>query len=95
MATVDVPWDCFVFRIQAYYYIVKVILLTVSAQQREEPACVRIPPPPGLFRVKFINGDTFTAIEGQLCTLLQHTSTLSDNGVLMLILTRINCSHFR
>ena len=24
MATVDVPWDWFVFRIQAYQYIVKV-----------------------------------------------------------------------
>ena len=33
------------------------------------------------------------AIERQLCTLLQRTSTLSDNGVL--ILAHINCSHFR
>ena len=41
----------------------------------------------------FINGGTSMAIEGQLCTLLQHTSTLSDNGVL--ILASINCSHFR
>ena len=31
------------------------LLLTVSAQQREEPACGRIPPPPGLFRVKSPN----------------------------------------
>ena len=43
--------------------------------------------------LKFINGGTFTAIEGQLCTLLQRTSTLSNNEVL--ILARINCSHFR
>ena len=42
--------------------------------------------------LKFINGGTFTAIERQLCTLYL-TSTLSNNGVL--ILARINCSHFR
>ena len=33
------------------------LLLTVSAQQREEPACGRIPPPPGLFRVKVRQND--------------------------------------
>ena len=43
--------------------------------------------------LKFINGGTFTPIEGQLCTMMQPASILSDNGALMLAL--INCSHLR
>ena len=43
MSTTDVPRDWFVFRMKAYWYIVKgakfeLSTVTVSAQQMEEPA---------------------------------------------------------
>ena len=53
MVAVDVPWDWIAFRMKAYQYIVKVtslsfLLVTASAQQREDPACgwIPLPPPP-------------------------------------------------
>ena len=60
LPTVDVPWDWFVVQNSSLLLYSKsqsfrFLLLTVSTQQREEPACGRILPPPGLFRVKFYN----------------------------------------
>ena len=41
-STIALPWQQWMSHGTGLY----------SAQQREEPACGRIPPPPGLFRVK-------------------------------------------
>ena len=58
MATVDVPWDWFVFKMKAYQYIVQVTKFELSTAYRFSTAEGRTslwtdstPPPPGLFRV--------------------------------------------
>ena len=54
MATADVPWDWLAFRIEAYYYIVKVTKFELNTAYRFSTAEGRtiLWAAPGLFRVK-------------------------------------------
>ena len=70
MATVDVPWDWFVFKVKAYYHMVKVKKIQLPAAHRFGTAEVRTSlsadsaPGPGLFRVNPIHAEILKTRSG-------------------------------
>ena len=52
MATVDVSWDWFVFRMKAYQYIVKVTKFDLPTAHRFSTPVRGFHPPPAFFGLK-------------------------------------------
>ena len=64
MATMEVPWDWFVFKMKAYYYIVKVTKFALCTVYRfstaEGRSSLWADSTPCLFRVKLFSASTVT-----------------------------------